>query len=380
MADETSIPPGSDAPPPFPKPPASLEEYEAIPLAREPPDPRQLRTFYSREAAQKSERLLARIARARGAVEIFLGEGLAALDRGDRLARLCYSSVGDYAREALGIGARTAQGMVRLARELRERPLLREAVRKGEIGIARAQAILAVARGEAEAGWVERAGHETVRELERAARNAGAPEEDEETWRRLRIHVEPEDRAKVDRALEVAGKILGPTSSRWERLESMAQEYLGSHASKLDEDRFASDGFRPLDQRMEALEARLEAETERWSMLEEPEPYEVPGSDLPLDTDAQRIDWHLGRKVPGRARRRVPRHLGTHPSPPEDAVHADPRAGRPPVPGPGLQPAGHARPPQEVPGPGRRRRAGEPGRHVQVPAGSITSAACTSAG
>jgi hypothetical protein len=118
----------------------------------------------------------------------------------------------------------------------------------------------------------------------------------------LRIQVEPEDRVRIDRALEVAGRLLGPTSSRWERLESMAQEYLGSHASKLDEQRGLPDGFRPVDDRTQALEARLEAETERWSMLAEPAPFRVPGADAPEETDPRRIDWRLRELNAMRAR------------------------------------------------------------------------------
>jgi len=302
MADDPTLPPGPGSPAPFEEPPPSVAAYEAIPLARDPPDPREIHSLYSREVAERAERLLASIARARGAVDIAMGEGLAALDRGDRLAVLCYSSVGDYAREALGIAPRTAQDLVRLARALRERPLLSAAVRAGEIGVARAKAILPVARGGAEAAWVERARCETVRELQEATRGKHAPEDDDEQWRRMRIRVEPEDRVRVDRALAVAGKLLGPTSSRWERLESMAQEYLGSHASNADDPRFLGDGFRPMDQRTQLLEARLEAETERWSALSEPEPYEVPGADASDGTDPRRIDWRLRELNAMRAR------------------------------------------------------------------------------
>jgi hypothetical protein len=39
----------------------------------------------------------------------------------------------DYARERLGIAGSTALAMAQLARELRERPILREAVRRGEV-------------------------------------------------------------------------------------------------------------------------------------------------------------------------------------------------------------------------------------------------------
>ena len=77
MADDFTSFAGPDAPP-FDEPPPSVAAYEAIPLARDPPEPGEVHSFYSREAAEKAERLLARIARARGAVDVAVGEGLAA--------------------------------------------------------------------------------------------------------------------------------------------------------------------------------------------------------------------------------------------------------------------------------------------------------------
>lgn len=295
MAEDTIISGVLDAAPAptWDEPPPSVAAYQAIPLAHDPPDPRQVRTLYTREVAEKAELLLARLARARAAVDVAIGEGLAELGKGDRLAVLCYSSVADYGREVLGIAGRTAQNMARLARELRSRPLLDAAVRAGEITVRRAQAILPLARGEAEAGWVIRARVETVGELEAAARRDGAPDDDEEAWHRFRAHIDPEDRPKVDRGLSVAGKVLGATSARWERLEAMAQEYLGSHAAGPDDPRFLPASFRPLDQRRRALEERLEAETERWAALVRPAPHPVPGGDLAGETDPRRIDWRL---------------------------------------------------------------------------------------
>jgi hypothetical protein len=76
----------------------------------------------------------------------------------------------------------------------------------------------------------------------------------------------------VDEALEIAGRLL-PGSTRAQRLEAMAQEYLGEHPLEAGDDGAGPAGgaFRPADDRRsreEALEARLEAETERWSLLE----------------------------------------------------------------------------------------------------------------
>ncbi|HSB18471.1 MAG TPA: hypothetical protein VLD85_00525, partial [Anaeromyxobacteraceae bacterium] len=125
-------------------------------------------------ASRAVDGLLARVARGRGALDVALAEGLAALAEGDRFLRLGYSCCADYARERLDVAARTAQAMVQLGRELRSRPLLRQAVRRGEVSPRKAQAVLPVAVGEAEQAWVERARDATVRALERAVREVVA--------------------------------------------------------------------------------------------------------------------------------------------------------------------------------------------------------------
>src|SRR5512139_3503786 len=154
------------------------------------------------------ERLLARASRARGALEVAIAEGLAALCQGDRLAALaCH--LDDYAREVLDLGRRAALDLARLGRGLRSRPLLRAALRAGRVRLRAAQTVLSVATGEREAEWVERAARLTVRELEEAVRRAGGSAGDgEEEWLRLDLRLAPDDRAVVDAALAVAGEVL----------------------------------------------------------------------------------------------------------------------------------------------------------------------------
>jgi hypothetical protein len=67
---------------------------------------------------------------------------------------LGYSSIGDYAREELGLNASTAVKMARLARKLRDRPLVCEAVRRGEITPRKAEIIAPVAVGPDQARWI----------------------------------------------------------------------------------------------------------------------------------------------------------------------------------------------------------------------------------
>jgi hypothetical protein len=254
----------------------------------EPLDPAELHAEVraGEVAADLYEALLAQVARAHGALDLAIGEGLAAMCLGDRLIRLGFSCLGDYARELLDIRERTAEAMAHLARALRERPLLRAAVRSGEVRIRSATAVLPVARGEAEAGWVERARHETVRSLEKAVRAARRPAGDEDEWTRVRVGLSPEDRAVVDEALALAGKVLGGGATRAERLEALAQEYLGEHPTEAGDDGGgpAGSAFRPVHGVREWLEARLEVETERWAVLREV--CDVPEPELGLDAAA----------------------------------------------------------------------------------------------
>ncbi len=127
--------------------------------------------------------------------------------------------------------------------------------------------MLPVALGEAGAEWVERARVETVRALEKAVRAVRSGDEDEE-WTRLRVRLSPEDRATVDEALAIAGKLM-PGSSRPQRLEAMAQEYLAEHALEAGDDRGGAAGgsFRAESDRLERRKAELELETDRWSFL-----------------------------------------------------------------------------------------------------------------
>jgi hypothetical protein len=266
----------------------------AAPAAPEPATPAEIRALVHAgwNESDAAETVLAQSARFLGALELAIGDGLLALEVGDRLVSLGFSSAKDYARERLDVRERTAQAMARLARELRTRPRLRAAVRAGEVRVRAAQTVLPVARGEAEAEWVERARHETVRALEKAVRAArvGGDEGDEE-WTTLRVRLSAEDRATVDEALAVAGAVL-PGARRPERLEAMAQEYLGEHPEEPREAP-ATTPFRRDPDRLDRYEAALEAETERWSYLAQPGDVPVPDARFEESTSAEEIDLAL---------------------------------------------------------------------------------------
>src|SRR5206468_5998131 len=175
--------------------------------------------------------LLVRVARGRGALDVALGEALEVLGNDGRVLDLGRACVGDYAREQLGIAASTAQKMVRFARKLRERPILRAAVRAGEVTPRAAEAVMAEAHGENEVVWVERARRLTVRAL-LAAVKGGADallEDDDEKWMRTRAELKPEQRVVVNKAMDLAREALCATAPKHELVVGMCQEYLGAH-------------------------------------------------------------------------------------------------------------------------------------------------------
>ncbi|WP_242395549.1 HNH endonuclease [Anaeromyxobacter oryzisoli] len=260
----------------------------------DPPMPHERPHVLREEAALLVDGLLARVARGRGALDVALGEGLLALAQGDRTLRLGYSGIADYARERLGVAGRTAQVMAQLARALRERPRLREAVRSGEVSARKATTILRVARGDAEAEWVERARSATVRALEvavRAARRDGGEsangasgaidasagdELEEERFDRVDVLLGPEARARLDEALALAGKLLEATSPRWQRLEVICQEYLGAHPVDADEEAEERSAEASRAEWFDAAREGLEEETACWAALDPVEPVVAP--------------------------------------------------------------------------------------------------------
>ncbi len=134
-----------------------------------PVQPEDRRHLLRDEAALLIDELLVKVARGSGAIAVAMGECLDCLCTGDGPIRLGYTNLGDYAREELSLAPRTAKEWMKLARDLRTRPVLRAAV-----------------------------------EVEKARR-----------WDRIVIELEPEEREVLDRALEVAGKRTRRSGSGW---------------------------------------------------------------------------------------------------------------------------------------------------------------------
>ncbi|MFL5291416.1 MAG: HNH endonuclease, partial [Myxococcales bacterium] len=192
-----------------------LDAIAAEAWALVPPAPHERRWVLRSEAGLLLDKLLSRCARGRGALDVAIGEGLAAMAVGDRVVRLGFSGIGDYAIEELGIARRTAQKLAQLARGLREHPELRALVWTGEITPRKAEILLRSARADEE--WLARARNRTVRGLEADVSNAtGEPPvaADEERWERICVPVSAEGQATVDEAIALARKALGATAPK----------------------------------------------------------------------------------------------------------------------------------------------------------------------
>src|SRR2546423_526259 len=183
--------------------------------------------------AQQLDALLRNVTAGCGALDVAIGEGLHALDIGRRAMDLKYSNIGDYAREELGINASTATKMARLARRLRDRPLVKEAVRRGELSARKAEIIAPVAVGDDQARWILVTKAETVRSLK--AKVKAPPDPDDEEWVNLCADVLPEKLPTLDEGLRLAGVIIGSTATKMQRVNAWAEEQLSTHAAPSDD-------------------------------------------------------------------------------------------------------------------------------------------------
>jgi hypothetical protein len=165
------------------------------------------------------EARLVRASRASGGLALRIGQGLRALQKGSRLMRLAFR-FSDYARE-IGIGRARGYELAAFAEALESRPRLREAVRAGRAKYRAAQEVMAVAVGDAEEYWVEKAASETVRALEKEVQRQTDPHF-EEPWFRMVAAMEPEHRTVLDAALELAGR-LDPHASECGKFEALAR-------------------------------------------------------------------------------------------------------------------------------------------------------------
>jgi hypothetical protein len=274
-----------------------LGQIRALAYAMEPPAPGERSSILRSEAALLLVGLLTRCARGIGAIDVAIGEGLASLSVGDRLAQLGYAKHGDYSRERLDMAPGTARKKVQLAKGLRDRPKLRDAVWLGIVSARKAEVVLSVARGDAEEEWVARAQKGTVRALASAVRAAGGavPEEDE-PWDAVYLDIPRDLKPLAQRAFAAAGKIIGPTAPAWERLEGILQEFNAAFARNGDDEAGEPLLHAPVPD-LEQLKADLEELTQEWAFFDRPPAVAAPVPSEPVESDPWLLDAELRRLV-----------------------------------------------------------------------------------
>ena len=177
--------------------------------------------YPTQRRALELDAALVRLARSQGAVELAIGETLLQLFEGDRLLRLGFARRSDYAREKLGVPARTMYQWARLARALRERPVLRAAVVTGFVTPAKALAVTDRATGPDERKWTALAMSCKRRELDDG-------EADPFGFESFLLRMTPQQQDRLDRAMAVAQQVWGYGAAPWQLREAMCQEWLST--------------------------------------------------------------------------------------------------------------------------------------------------------
>jgi hypothetical protein len=145
---------------------------------------------------------------------------------------LGFARLADYARERLGVSARTLELAAWLVTRLEALPLVAAAFDRSEITWTQARAIARVAGEGEQAAWLVRARSLTAAELEELTRTSvaatGSPPEpgelDDELAVRIRIPCPARLRALWRRALELASRVAGEALATWRAAEVIAAE------------------------------------------------------------------------------------------------------------------------------------------------------------
>jgi hypothetical protein len=165
-----------------------------------------------------------------------LGCAAHALLRRHMYRRLGFVRLSDYARERLGVSARTVQAAAWLATRLDALPALSTAFDRSEISWTQARVLCAVASAADEDRWLALARQHTVEELERLAKGVRPPSDvpvdpdrdtneiDGEPAVRWRLACPARVRALWRRALELASRMAGEPLADWRAAEIIAAE------------------------------------------------------------------------------------------------------------------------------------------------------------
>jgi hypothetical protein len=276
--------------------PEKIEEIARLvaPLGWRLPRIRDLAT--ARQVALGIHMALVNVASGRGALDIAIAESLAALSVGFRAMNLRFSNVYDYAREELGINASTAAKMERLARRLQGLPKIRDAVRRGDLTVRKAEIIARVARPENEACWLLRAKDSTVRGLRAEVETSPEP-----TKRSGSASPRRSIPASARSSTQASGCRMGdgkPTASKAERVTAWCQEYFSS--GEVPPDDHADDAAFLRADEAESVKASLEEQYGKWADLVRAQPIRAPLESGEIDP--WRIDLELRQRLEQRRR------------------------------------------------------------------------------
>jgi hypothetical protein len=163
-----------------------------------------------------------------------LGDAARVLLRNHLYRRLGFVRLGDYARERLGVSARTVQAAAWLVKRLDDLPAIAAAFARCEISSSQARVVCRVASIADERRWLELARRCTVEELARhvrKVRGAGSADPDADDGEidgevplTLRIACPARVRALWRHALELASRMAGEPLAAWRAAEAIAAE------------------------------------------------------------------------------------------------------------------------------------------------------------
>ncbi len=171
--------------------------------------------------------------RAEAAARRHLGDLARTLLRHRSYCALGFVRLSDYARERLGVSARSVQDAAWVATRLETLPLIAGAFDRAEISWCQAHALCRVASVTDEAAWLARAAYMTVEQLTNLAAlhcKAGDPESDDdalvddEPAATLHVPCPARIRAGWRRSLELASRVSGGPLPRWQAAEAIAAE------------------------------------------------------------------------------------------------------------------------------------------------------------
>ena len=155
-----------------------------------------------------------------------LAELAVALLDGRGYEPLGFRSLGDWSRERIGVGARSVREWARVGRALAVLPLLREAVRAGELSWTLARKVVAHTTPDTERAVLDTVRGRSVRAVEillRAAFPGAAPEGGEERVA-VRVACAPGVATRWIAACELARRVSGENLPTWECAEAIAAE------------------------------------------------------------------------------------------------------------------------------------------------------------